>query len=174
VADTRGSEQADQREPAAFGGSHPVCSIDWMSRERDYRPGMGTYGSGKRTARINRTKYGTSRGVPLNADAVAVLEEVVGNHPEFCFAFRGVPIRWDVTNRAWHPAIKNSWTYGCALSRFASHWGSWHRQARTSCDELKDLGGWKSRQMVDRYAKFATENRRLHRRGSSRVSSRTT
>ena len=28
----------------------------------------------------------------------------------------------------------------------------------TSCDELKDLGGWKSRVMVDRYAKFATEN----------------
>ncbi|MDD2885820.1 MAG: tyrosine-type recombinase/integrase [Dechloromonas sp.] len=37
-------------------------------------------------------------------------------------------------------------------------WASWHRQAGTSCDELKDLGGWKSRQMVDRYAKFATEN----------------
>lgn len=35
---------------------------------------------------------------------------------------------------------------------------SWHRQAGTSCDELKDLGGWKSRQMVDRYAKFATEH----------------
>jgi integrase len=37
-------------------------------------------------------------------------------------------------------------------------WASWHRQAGTSCDELKDLGGWKSREMVDRYAKFATEN----------------
>jgi len=35
---------------------------------------------------------------------------------------------------------------------------SWHRQAGTSCDELKDLGGWKSRSMVDRYAKFATEH----------------
>jgi hypothetical protein len=34
----------------------------------------------------------------------------------------------------------------------------WHRQAGTSCDELKDLGGWKSRNMVDRYAKFPTEN----------------
>jgi hypothetical protein len=34
----------------------------------------------------------------------------------------------------------------------------WHRQAGTSCDELKDLGGWKSRVMVDRYAKFGTEH----------------
>lgn len=32
----------------------------------------------------------------------------------------------------------------------------WHRQAGTSTDELKNLGGWKSRVMVDRYAKFAT------------------
>ena len=51
------------------------------------------------------------------------------------------------------------------LSNFRFHdlrhtWASWHRQAGTSCDELKDLGGWKSRQMVDRYAKFATENLR--------------
>ena len=33
-----------------------------------------------------------------------------------------------------------------------------HRQAGTSCDELKELGGWKSRVMVDRYAKFGTEH----------------
>jgi integrase len=37
-------------------------------------------------------------------------------------------------------------------------WASWHRQAGTSCDELKSLGGWKSREMVDRYAKYATEH----------------
>ena len=37
-------------------------------------------------------------------------------------------------------------------------WASWHRQSGTSCDELKELGGWKSRSMVDRYAKFATEH----------------
>lgn len=33
-----------------------------------------------------------------------------------------------------------------------------HRQAGTSVDELKDLGGWESRIMVDRYAKYATEH----------------
>jgi len=37
-------------------------------------------------------------------------------------------------------------------------WASWHRQAGTSCDKLKDFGAWKTRSMVDRYAKFATEN----------------
>ena len=48
-------------------------------------------------------------------------------------------------------------------ARFRFHdlrhtWASWHRQSGTSCDELKDLGGWKTRSMVDRYAKFATEH----------------
>ena len=37
-------------------------------------------------------------------------------------------------------------------------WASWHRQTGTWTDELKDLGGWKSRVTVDRYAKYATEH----------------
>lgn len=44
------------------------------------------------------------------------------------------------------------------------------RQAGTSCDELKDLGGWKSRNMVDRYAKFATGTWRARRQGSNAAS----
>ena len=41
---------------------------------------------------------------------------------------------------------------------FRHTWASWHRQAGTSCDELKELSGWKSHVMVDRYAKFATDH----------------
>jgi len=53
-------------------------------------------------------------------------------------------------------------------------WASWHRQAGTSTDELKDLGGWKSRVMVDRYAKFGTEHltaaaARIERKGGKNV-----
>lgn len=48
-------------------------------------------------------------------------------------------------------------------------WASWHRQAGTSTDELKDLGGWKTRSMVDRYAKFATKNLRF---AASRIEQR--
>ena len=35
---------------------------------------------------------------------------------------------------------------------------SWHRQSGSSCDEVRDLCGWKSRVMVDRYARFGTEH----------------
>jgi integrase len=112
----------------------------------------------RNTAWLNQTKNGTPRGVPLNADAVQVLREQLGKHPRYCFTYEGQPLRADVTNTAWHTALKRSGITDFRFHDLRHTWASWHRQAGTSCDELKDLGGWKSRQMVDRYAKFATEN----------------
>jgi integrase len=113
---------------------------------------------GRRTAWLDRTKNGTPRGVPLNADALAVLESVRGLHPVNCFTYRGEPIGWDVTNTAWHTALHKAGITDFRFHDLRHTWASWHGQAGTSCDELKDLGGWKTRSMVDRYAKFTTEN----------------
>lgn len=110
------------------------------------------------TAWLDRTKNGTPRGVPLNGDAVAVLREQISKHPQVCFTYRGQPIRWDLTNTAWQTALRKAGIADFRFHDLRHTWASWHRQAGTSCDELKDLGGWKSRTMVDRYAKFATEN----------------
>ncbi len=112
----------------------------------------------RKTAWINHTKNGTPRGVPLNRDAVAVLEEQRGKHDRFCFVFRGQPIRWQLSNSGWETALKKAGIEDFRFHDLRHTWASWHRQAGTSCDELKDLGGWKTRSMVDRYAKFATEN----------------
>jgi integrase len=114
----------------------------------------------RRTAWLDRTKNGTPRGVPLNGDAVAVLEAERGKHAQYCFTYRGAPIRWDVTNTGWQTATRKAGIDDFRFHDLRHTWASWHRQAGTSCDELKDLGGWKSRSMVDRYAKFATENLR--------------
>jgi len=112
----------------------------------------------RRTAWLDRTKNGTPRGVPLNEDAVTVLESQRGNHPRVCFTYRGRPIAWELTNNAWHTAVRKAGIEDFRFHDLRHTWASWHRQAGTSCDELKDLGGWKSRVMVDRYAKFATEH----------------
>ena len=112
----------------------------------------------RRTAWLDRTKNGTPRGVPLNEDAVAVLESQRGKHPRFCFTYRGRPIAWELTNNAWHSAVRKAGIDDFRFHDLRHTWASWPRQAGTSCDELKDLGGWKSRVMVDRYAKFATEH----------------
>ena len=112
----------------------------------------------RQTAWLNRTKNGTPRGVPLNRDAVAVLEGEKGKHERFCFTYCGKPIRWGLCNTAWPEAVKRAKLVDFRFHDLRHTWASWHRQAGTSTDELKDLGGWKSRVMVDRYAKFATEN----------------
>lgn len=112
----------------------------------------------RHTAWLNQTKNGTPRGVPLNRDAVAVLKEQLGKHTQYCFTYEGRPIRWQVSNNAWVKAVKRAGLDDFRFHDLRHTWASWHRQAGTSCDELKDLGGWKSRVMVDRYAKFATEH----------------
>jgi integrase len=112
----------------------------------------------RHTAWLNRTKNGTPRGVPLNANAVAVLEAEKGKHPQYCFTYRGAPIRWGLCNTGWLEAVKRAELTDFRFHDLRHTWASWHRQAGTSTDELKDLGGWKSRVMVDRYAKFSTEN----------------
>lgn len=112
----------------------------------------------RRTAWLDQTKNGTPRGVPLNHDAIAVLREQLDKHPRYCFTYCGKPIRWEVTNSAWHTALAKAGIEDFRFHDLRHTWASWHRQAGTSCDELKDLGGWKSRSMVDRYAKYATEH----------------
>lgn len=112
----------------------------------------------RRTAWLNQTKNGTPRGVPLNQDAIDVLVEQIGQHSRYCFSNKGKPIGWEFTNSAWHGALKKAGIEDFRFHDLRHTWASWHRQAGTSCDELKDLGGWKSREMVDRYAKYSTDN----------------
>jgi integrase len=112
----------------------------------------------RRTAWLDQTKNGTPRGVPLNRDAVAVLDGERGGHEQFCFTFRGQPIRYELTNTAWQNAVRKAGLGDLRFHDLRHTWASWHRQAGTSTDELKELGGWKSRSMVDRYAKFATDH----------------
>lgn len=112
----------------------------------------------RHTAWLNQTKNGTPRGVPLNHDAVTVLEEQVGKHPQYCFTFRDEPIKANVSNTAWFAALEKAGLADFRFHDLRHTWASWHRQAGTSCDELRELGGWKTRSMVDRYAKFATEH----------------
>jgi len=112
----------------------------------------------RKTAWLNRTKNGTPRGVPLNEDAIEVLREQIGKNLTHCFTYEGKQIRWQISNTAWHTAVAAAGIEDFRFHDLRHTWASWHRQAGTSCDELKDLGGWKSRIMVDRYAKFSTEN----------------
>ena len=53
----------------------------------------------------------------------------------------GRPIRAEMTNSARHNALKAAEIEDFRFHDFRHTWASWHRQAGTSCDEPKDLGG---------------------------------
>jgi integrase len=95
----------------------------------------------RQTAWLNRTKNGTPRGVPLNRDAVVVLEAERGKHRQYCFCYRGQPIRWELTNSAWHTAIAKAGIADFRFHDLRHTWASWHRQAGTSCDERRTSAG---------------------------------
>lgn len=87
-----------------------------------------------------------------------VKSQQIGKHGQFCFTYHGEPISGAITNTAWRNAVEKAGLGDLRFHDLRHTWASWHRQMGTSCDELKELGGWKSRSMVDRYAKFATEH----------------
>jgi integrase len=101
------------------------------------------------------TKSGDGRGIPLNADAVAALEATRGQHPRWCFTFSGKRIQQSST--AWGLAKQRAGIEDFRFHDLRHTWASWHVQSGTSLPELMELGGWKSYEMVLRYAHLAPE-----------------
>jgi integrase len=101
------------------------------------------------------TKSGEGRGIPLNVDAVAALQTTLGQHPRWCFTFAGNRIQKSTT--AWHRARRRAGIEDFRFHDLRHTWASWHVQSGTSLPELMELGGWKSYEMVLRYAHLAPE-----------------
>ena len=102
------------------------------------------------------TKNGEGRGIPLNSDAVLALRSSQGNNPRWCFTYKGA--RMDRVGDAYKRALKR-----VEITEFRFHdlrhtWASWHVMSGTSFQELMELGGWKSYEMVLRYAHLAPEH----------------
>lgn len=102
-------------------------------------------------------KNGETLGIPLNDTAVEVLRRQHGKHPEHVFTFRGRPVRWLNTN-AWRNALKRA-----GIENFRFHdtrhvWASLLVQNGADQRALLEAGGWKSEQMVRRYAHLSAEH----------------
>jgi integrase len=108
----------------------------------------------------DQAKAGRAIGVPLNEDALAVLRARLGEHKVYVFTFNGKPVD-RCSTKAWKRALERA-----GIDRkFRWHdlrhtWASWHVQSGTRLQELMELGGWASYEMVLRYAHLATENLR--------------
>lgn len=97
------------------------------------------------------TKNEEALPVPLNDMALAVLERQKGKHPKFVFTFRGQHLK-SANTRAWRKALKRAGIVNFRWHDLRHTWASWLRQNGVPKWVLKELGGWKSDEMVDRYA----------------------
>ena len=105
---------------------------------------------------IQNWKHGDGRGIPLNNDAILALRAVEGNHDRWCFTYRGK--RMDRVGSGFKRALKRVGITDFRFHDLRHTWASWHVTNGTSLQELMELGGWKSYEMVLRYAHLAPDH----------------
>jgi integrase len=105
------------------------------------------------------TKSGRAGSIPLNDMAMSILKELLGKHPEYVFTYRGERIK-ECSTKAWRNALKAAGIENFRWHDLRHTYASWHVQNGTSLQELQQLGGWRSFNMVLRYAHLSSENLR--------------
>ncbi|WP_245608495.1 tyrosine-type recombinase/integrase [Stenoxybacter acetivorans] len=104
----------------------------------------------------DQSKSGRPIGVPLNNRAVSVLERRFGAHKTFAFVNERTqkPLN-GICSKTWKEALQKA-----GLTDFRWHdirhtWASWLIQSGVPLMDLKEMGGWESIEMVQKYAHLA-------------------
>ena len=82
---------------------------------------------------------------------MAVLKQQQGRHPELVFTYAGKPIK-HVNTESWRGAVKRAGIENFRWHDLRHTWASWLVQNGTPLYDLQEMGGWKSPDMVRRYA----------------------
>lgn len=105
----------------------------------------------------DQAKAGHPIGVPLNDAAMGILhvrrdvdDVLVFGNPNYAL--------YKASNRAWYSAVRNAGLGGFRWHDLRHTWASWHVMNGTRLEELMRLGGWKTMQMVMRYAHLSPEH----------------
>lgn len=95
--------------------------------------------------------------VPLSSEAIEVLRGERFKHPTHVFTYKGEPMRC-VNGRAWREALKRAGITNFRWHDLRHTWASWHVQNSTPLYVLQQLGGWRSLEMVQKYAHLSSEH----------------
>lgn len=98
-------------------------------------------------------------GIPLNADAMAVLGEIDPQASPWVFPnpTTGKPY-YKASGRTWYRALEETGLRDVTFHSLRHTWASWHVMRGTRLEELQRLGGWKTLAMVTRYAHLSPEH----------------
>jgi integrase len=109
----------------------------------------------------DEAKAGEDIHVSLNALAIEVLLAELGKHPENVFTYAGRPVR-HVNTKAWRAALVRAGIENFRWHDLRHTWASWLVQNGTPLYDLQEMGGWKSAEMVRRYAHLAPAHMARH------------
>ncbi|MCX7118208.1 MAG: site-specific integrase [Legionellales bacterium] len=107
----------------------------------------------------DQSKTNKTISIPLNNNAIDVLQSRLGLHSRFVFTYQNQRIR-QCNTAAWSKALKRAGIESFRWHDLRHTWASWHVQNGTSLQELQQLGGWSSFEMVLRYAHLSGDHLR--------------
>lgn len=105
----------------------------------------------------DETKGKRDGAIPLNDDAIRVLDRQSGVHDVWVFPYNGKPIR-KCSTKAWAKAKKRANIEDFKWHDLRHTWASWHVQKGTPLARLMELGLWRSYDMVLKYAHFSSSH----------------
>jgi integrase len=118
----------------------------------------------RRTGRVaaEEAKGGEDIHLSLSDLAIDVLTRQLGKHDVYVFTFRGMPVRHVNITKAWRHALQRAGIENFRWHDLRHTWVSWLVQNGTRLYDLQEMGGWKSAEMVGRYAHLAPAQMAKH------------
>jgi len=116
----------------------------------------------KKHALVHADESKTKRSipVPLNKQALNILQSQKGHHPVYVFTYQDKPVT-RCNNHAWRKALNRAGINDFRWHDLRHTWASWHVQNGTPLHELQQLGGWSNYETVLRYAHLSSEHLRM-------------
>jgi integrase len=105
----------------------------------------------------DQNKSKRALGIPLNDDAMSVLRAQLGIHDKYVFVYHNKPVT-QCSTAAWRKALKRAGIKDFRWHDLRHTWASWHVQNGTGLQELFELAGWGSFNMVLRYAHLSSDH----------------
>jgi integrase len=184
---SRGSLELALLNPGSLAGLNPLLDIHYLTHEEadrlmaelpEHLRDMAAFSleSGLRAANVTGLRWSAvdlSRKlawvhpdeakarkaipVPLNGEAMSILQKQIGKHRDHVFTFNGQPVE-QLSTAAWYKALKRAGIENFRWHDLRHTWASWHVQSGTPLHVLQELGGWASYAMVQRYAHLAADH----------------
>ncbi|EUD08511.1 tyrosine-type recombinase/integrase [Providencia alcalifaciens] len=116
---------------------------------------------------VNRTAYitadnaksGVARSIPLNDDAVSVLSRMYDERiSNWVFSNKNGTRRTNYYREHYDKAKKDAGIVNFTFHDLRHTWASWHAQSGTPLMVLKEMGGWETLEMVQKYAHFSGQH----------------